>query len=127
MTPCIWLRGRHQLALFTIVALGLTLGGPSATAQAVRAAGGPTKQSGSSNEVIVQAPRHHQRTFGVPPVKAAAFAAEASKEEAWRNYRDSSPLPTGPCPVRPGPGEGVRCGPFDGLEDYPGLRSYSQQ
>ena len=119
MTHSIWLGDRRRLALFAFVALGLTFGGPFATAQAVRAA--------SSSEVIVQAPRHHQRTFGVPSAKADAFAAEDAKEAAWRKYRDSSPPPPGPCQVRPGPGQGVGCGPFEGLEAYPGLQSYFQQ
>ena len=125
MTPCIRLGDRHRLALFAVIAFGLLLGGPPATAQAVQAADGPTKQRSSSNDVIVQAPRRRQHTFGVPPAKADAYAAEAAKNAAWRKYRDSIPATPGPCPVRPSPG--ARCGALeDGLQDYPGLGSLAQ-
>ena len=123
MTARIWLGDRHRLPLFAVVAFGLLLGGPPATAQAVRPADRPTKQRSSSNEVIVQAPRRH--TFGIPPAKADAYAAEAAKDAAWRKYRDSIPATPGPCPVRPSPGAG--CGALeDGLQDYPGLGSLAQ-
>ncbi|HXQ16334.1 MAG TPA: hypothetical protein VN814_17080 [Caulobacteraceae bacterium] len=116
MTTRTWDGSLHPVALFAVVALGLALGGPAALAQSIQASGAATKQSGSA-EVLVQAPRHQTRSYGIPP-----FAAEAAKEEAWRKYRDSAP-PPGPCLGRPGAAQPADCGTFEGLKDYPGLQS----
>jgi|HubBroStandDraft_2_1064218.scaffolds.fasta_scaffold932664_1 hypothetical protein len=122
MTPCIRLAHWRRLALLAVAAFGLMWGGPPARAQAAQAADGEKNQSRS---VIVQAPRRRQHTFGVPPAKADAYAAEAAKDAAWRKYRDTIPSPPGPCPVRPSPGAG--CGALeDGLQGYPGLLSNAQ-
>ena len=48
------------------------------------------------------------------------------KEAAWRNYRDSVAT-QGPCPGRPGAAQPADCGTFEGLKDYPGLRSLAPQ
>jgi hypothetical protein len=109
----------HPAALFAVVALGLVSGGPTAWAQSDQASGAAVKQS--SADVIVQAPHHQRRSYGIPP-----FAADPAKEAAWSGYRDSVPA-SGPCPLRPGLAQPGDCGTFEGLKDYPGLRSLIAQ
>lgn len=97
--------------LFSAGVLAMTLAASSAWAQADHptGAGGSTKPN-AIGEVVVRAPpahrRHHAR---IPPAKAAAFAAQAAKNDAWRKYRDSTPS--------------VTAGTLDQAAGYPGLRS----
>jgi hypothetical protein len=120
MTTRTWAGALHPAATFAVVALGLALSGPAALAQSVQASDAAIKERGSA-EVIVQAPRHQKPSYGIPP-----FAADAARVEAWRNYRDSVAT-RGPCPGRPGAARPADRGTFEGLQDYPGLRSLPPQ
>jgi hypothetical protein len=51
--------------------------------------------------------------IGTPPDKKAALAAEAAKDEAWRNYRKSTPPLTN--------------NPNDDSRDFPGLQVTAPQ
>jgi hypothetical protein len=66
---------------------------------------------GSVEGVTVNATR--SGAIGVPPDKAAAFAAQAAKDEAFRKYRESTPPLTGD--------------PNDQSKDFPGLHTYVPQ
>lgn len=103
---------------------------PAARAQADQAKGAPDAASQSGpGAIIVQEPRRQPpRTYGVPPAKAEALAAEAAKDAAWREYRDSAPAPTpGACPSPPDPAQGANCATLQGSKDYPGLHAYVPQ
>lgn len=105
----------YRLPALAVLALGLASEAPTAQAQSEHkkpaAASKPSAQaseSSSAAEVTVNAPR--RRVIGVPPAKAAALAAEAAKNEAWRKYRESAPPLTRD--------------PNDQAKDFPGLQSY---
>jgi hypothetical protein len=110
------------LAALAIGALVFALGGEAAQAQmdkdhldkdqATKPTAAPGGQpQGEVGAVVVRPPRQtpHYDTF-VPPDRAKAFAAEAAKDEAWRNYRNSIPA--------------LGAGPLERAKDYPGLQSY---
>jgi hypothetical protein len=139
----------RRLALSATVALGLVLAAPVARAQPAQAADGSdatnqsqpdatnqsgsdaTNQSGSdaasqsdSDTVTVQS--HRQRAYNAPVAKAEAAAV--AKDEAWREYRDSTPSPTpGGCRIPPDPSQEGGCATLEGSKDYPGLRTYVPQ
>jgi hypothetical protein len=107
-----------RLTLLAVLALGLASEAPTAQAQNEHdkpvAASKPTAQaSGSSKVAEVTVNARRRRVIGVPPAKAAAFAAEAAKNEAWRKYRESTPPLTRD--------------PNDQGKDFPGLQSYLPQ
>jgi hypothetical protein len=107
-----------RLMLLAVFALGLASEAPTAQAQS-----GPDKPAAASKpsaaastpssvaDVTVTAPR--PRSIGVGPAKAAALAAEAAKNEAWRKYRESTPPLTRD--------------PNDQSKDFPGLKTYVPQ
>ena len=68
----------------------------------------PAAKPSSLEGVTVNAAR--RPALGVPPAKAAAYAGEAAKSEAWRKYRASKPPLT--------------ADPNDQSKDYPGLKTY---
>ena len=117
-------RAGCRLTLSAFFALGLAAAAPIAQAQsepdkpaaasqpgAADSKPGPADSKSSVTEVVVDAPP--PQVFGVPPAKAAALAAEAAKNEAWRKYRDSMPPLTRD--------------PNDLAKDFPGLQSYAPQ
>lgn len=114
------LKAWSRLTLLAVFALGFAWEAPTAQAQAQ---GEPDKSAAASKpgaaapepssvtEVTVNAPPAH--VFGVPPAKAAALAAEAAKNEAWRKYLESMPPQTRD--------------PNDLAKDFPGLQTYVPQ
>lgn len=124
------LRSPPRLAPLALSVVLLALIAPAAWAQAAPATGGAdaTSQS-SSGAIVVHKPRHRPpHSYGVPPDKAKAFAAEAARDAHWRAYRDSAPAPTpGACPSPPDPAQGANCATLQGLKDYPGLHTYVPQ
>jgi len=104
-----------HLMLLAVLALGLALEAPTARAQsepdkpaAPSEPSAAAAKPGSVAEVTVTAPQ--TKPIGIPPEKAAALAAEAAKNEAWRKYRESTPPLTRD--------------PNDQSKDFPGLQSY---
>lgn len=106
------LRGPRHLAVLAVAALGFVFAAQASWAQADRATpgsgGAPHSEVGP---VVVHAPRHHPQP-GIPPEKAKIFAAEAARDEAWREYRNSIPA--------------HGAGTLERSKDYPGLHSYLQ-
>jgi hypothetical protein len=82
---------------------------PPTAAEPVAAPAKPSSVEG----VTVNAPRAGSNAIGVAPADAAAFAAEAAKNEAWRKYRESMPPLTS--------------NPNDQSKDFPGLKAYVPQ
>jgi hypothetical protein len=112
----------RRLTPLAAFAVGLALVAPAAQAQgepdkpaasstpspaASKPAATPSKP-GHEGEVTVRAPRA-RTVIGVPPDKAAGFADEAAKNEAWRKYRESTPPLTRD--------------PNDQSKDFPGLHA----
>jgi hypothetical protein len=105
-------KARHRVALLAAGALGLTLIGSVAWAQADHEDGAAdTANQTNSGAVVVRAPRSHPPvSIGIPLDKLAAFDAEAAQNDAWRTYRDSTPP--------------LDTSTLDLAKDYPGLRTY---
>jgi hypothetical protein len=108
-----------RLTLLGVFALGLASEASTAQPQNERdkpaTASKPSaaaSKPGSGKDVIVNAPRP-PRVIGIPPAKAAALAAEAAQNEAWRKYRESTPPLTRD--------------PNDQSKDFPGLKTYVPQ
>jgi hypothetical protein len=104
-------KARRPLRLLAAGALGLALATPvAAWAQADHDKSVvPAVKQSDAGSVIVHAPPRRPRRLGVPPAKAAAFAAQAANDEAWRKYRDSTPS--------------VTDSTLDQAKAYPGLRT----
>ncbi len=109
-------RQPRQLVPASILALTLALTmsaawAESAPVQSARPAKAPAADATKPNtvgDVVVRAPPRRHR-LRIPPAKAAAFAAEAARQDAWRNYRDSTPP--------------ASAGALGQAAGYPGLRS----
>jgi len=122
---CALSRTGCRLTLLAVFALGLASQAPTAQAQSQPDKSAAASKSGAADskpgaaasepssvpEVTVDAPP--SQVSRVPPAKAAALAAEAAKNEAWRKYRDSMPPLTRD--------------PNDLAKDFPGLQSYAPQ
>jgi predicted outer membrane protein len=109
-----------RLMLLAVFAPGLASAAPAAQAQSEpdkpAAASEPNAEASKPSTVegvTVNAPRPQPGALGVPPDKAAALAAEAANNEAWRKYRESMPPLTSD--------------PNDLSKDFPGLRTYVPQ
>jgi hypothetical protein len=107
----------RRLMLLAIFAPGLASAAPAAPAQSDHdkpaAASEPSAAASAPSSVegvTVNAPRAGSGVDAVPPEKAAAFAEEAAKNEAWRKYRESTPPLTSD--------------PNDLSKDFPGLQAY---
>jgi hypothetical protein len=72
--------------------------------------GAAASKPGSVEGVTVNAPPPLAARLGVPPEKAAEYAAEAAQNKAWSDYRKSTPP--------------VTSDPNDQSKDYPGLQTY---
>jgi hypothetical protein len=124
----------RRQAWLAIVGLGLALGASGAQAQAVQTPPAPDAAQpqsgidvtarGDPDAVVIHGQRHH-----TPPTYhgSSADAEAASRDAAWRNYRDSTPNPTpGSCSVPPDPSQDVGCNTLEGSKDYPGLHTIGQ-
>lgn len=112
---------RHRPVLLAALALGLAAGTSAALAQdqpaaarepvpaPSRGAAGPSAPS-DVEEVTVNAPRVRPENLAVSPEKRAALDAEAAQDQAWRDYRRSTPPLTSD--------------PNDLSKDFPGLQTY---
>jgi hypothetical protein len=110
----------RRLMLLAIFAPGLASAAATAPAKGEQekpaAASEPSAAVPEPNGVegvTVNAPRPVPGAKSVPPEDAAAFAAEAAKDQAWRDYRKSTPPLT--------------CDPNDLSKDFPGLQTYIPQ
>ncbi len=112
-----------RLMLLAVFALGLVSAAPTAQAQsepdkpaaapepnAAASEPGAAASKASSVEGVTVNARPGSGALGVPPAKAAAYADEAAKNEAWRKYRESTPPLTS--------------NPNDLSKDFPGLQAY---
>lgn len=97
--------------LLTAGALGLAFAASTALAQTAQDNGGAHTDQNSKGPVVVHAaPTQHRPRIGIPPAKAAAYASEAARNDAWRKYRSGAPS--------------VTTSTKDLAQDYPGLRTY---
>ena len=92
------------------VALVMALAGTTARAQPDSAKDAASTKLKNASGVVVHAPPTRQPPLAPPPDKAAAFALDASKDDAWRKYRDTVPS--------------VTDGTLDQAKAFPGLRAY---
>lgn len=115
MAPRPSLKGLRHAAALAVGVAGLALTAQPSWAQADKpakpASGSGAAHQGEVDSVVVHAPRHHPKP-GIPPDRAKAFADDAARDEAWRQYRDSYPPPG--------------AGTLDQSKDYPGLHDYVQ-
>jgi hypothetical protein len=81
-------------------------GAPPSTPEPIAAPTNPNPVAG----VTVEAPTRRSGVRAIPPDKAAAFDAEAAKDEAFRKYRQSTPP--------------LAADPNDQSKDFPGLQAY---
>ena len=114
-----------QPVLVASVAIGLTSGAAFAQGQPAKpaaAASGPNASAPDPNaaapapssvEGVTVSATQSRPSLGVPPDKAAVYAAQAAQDEAWRKYRQSTP------PLTKDPNEMAK--------DYPGLQTFVPQ